>query len=181
VKVIKSIAMLSVMSAGLLAIQAVAGDAPTFQLTQRSIPERGAVNAVEFAVGSQKVSLILPKDWRVGQSSEGLILQAADYSATFTLKAVKSSEFLSRELKESMAPLAPKVVFGQDSAWSTGLGEATVIEAHMGEGDELTVHSRTFIINLNDQTLVVTLTASVNSFEKSQLIASSVISSLRAE
>lgn len=170
-----------VICAGFLGNQAVASDAPGFRLTQRSIPERGQVKAVQLGVGQQQVSFILPRNWRVGQSSEGLVLQSADFSATLTIKVVNHSEFLGKELKANLAPSAPQVVFGEEYAWATGAGQATVIDAKMGEAGNLEVQTRTYIIKLKEQSLVVTLTASVKNFEDAQRISSSVMASLRVE
>lgn len=178
---IKNIVPLMVMCAGFLGNQAVASDAPVFRLTQRVIPERGQVNALQIGVGQQQVSLILPRNWRVGQSAEGLVLQAADFSSTIVVQSVKNSESLSKELKANLAPTAPQVEFADEYAWATGVGQATVIDAKLGEADHLEMQSRTYIIKLKDSSLVVTLRASVKHFEQAQWIASSLLASLRAE
>ncbi|MCX8156419.1 MAG: hypothetical protein N3J91_08245 [Verrucomicrobiae bacterium] len=169
------------MCGGCLIFQAAASDTPAFRLTQRDIPERGQVGALQLAVGQQQVSLILPKNWRVGQAAEGVVLQAADYSATLIVKSVKSSESLNQELKNRLAEASPAVVIGKEYGWTTGAGEATVIEACLGDANELPLQSRTYIIKLKEQSLVLTLSAAATQFAKAELLISSVIASLRVE
>lgn len=177
----KNIATLIALCGGCLIFQATAGDAPAFSLTTRQIAERGQVSALQIPVGQQQVSLILPKNWRVGQSADGVVLQASDYSATLIVKSVKNSESLSRDVKASMTEVDPHVVMGDEYAWNTGLGEATVIDARQGEDHDLPVQSRTFIIKLKEHSLVLTLTAAAKNFAKAELLISTLIASLRAE
>lgn len=181
VKLQKSIATLLMLSAGFFGISAWASDTLAFHMVNRTIPERGQVNAVEFGVGQQKVSLILPRHWRVGQAGEGLVLQASDFTATFSIKSFRNSDFLLREIKESLVPEGAKVVFSNDYAWTTGLGEATVIDAQSGENKVLPIQTRTYIVKLEGHTLVMTLTAASVRFEKAQLLVSSMMASLRAD
>ncbi|WCJ59340.1 hypothetical protein NXS98_16710 [Fontisphaera persica] len=177
----KHITAMLMLCAGFLGISAWASDAPTFRLTNRMIPERGQVSAVEIPAGEKRVSLILPKNWRVGQSAEGVLLQAGDFSATLSVKAVKSGATLSKEMKDKLAPSAPRVEIEEEYPWTTGLGEATVFDARMGEKDDLQIQTRTFILKLEEYSLVFNLTAPIGKFNQAQLLVSSLMSSLRAE
>lgn len=167
---------------GCALVGALAAQEPQpYRLTTRSIPERGQVGAVEFSIGQAKASIILPNGWRLGQGNEGLVLQTADFSATLVLKACKLSEANTEAVKNNLEGQAERVVFGSDYAWTTGVGEATAVDAQLGENGELKVQTSTFIIKFAKDALVVTLTTSPQGASKTQTAVANILASLRLE
>lgn len=165
-----------------LAIAGQAADSPiTVRSTSRTIPERGKVEALQLTVGRSQTSFIMPAGWRVGSVSDGVVIQAGDYSATLTLRVRAGAQVSAGQLREQLATGADRVAIQREFTCATGLGQATVLDGELAGDQDLRLQTRTICIAKDGKTVHFELKARPADFPKHQKTLEYLVASLRTE
>jgi hypothetical protein len=167
-----------------VATAAWAGDGVKLAQTTRHVPERGPVKGVQIATGLQRVSLILPPDWRIGSSKteKKVVLQSRDYGATIELRAEQKPQSAEvKDLRQRVQARAANSRIIKEYEWPTPFGKAFAFETEQATGEKLRLQTRSVFLFKEGELLEFNLTARPEKFTRYQKAFENLIASFRNE